>query len=226
LFDGDCDDQPYSHKSCNYLWTPNTFINGNPFGECTFITSPDIEVITSTRNTTNLDDPVELTALSCNQLMLSFTSINEEVIPIKILTNELEEILELEYTSIVGENMVVFKIDNYPILESAEYLIIKTVLDGKNIYKDFIINCSEKKINIYPNPIHDLLNIEVESSIAEELNVEIYNALGNLVKQFSFKVNSGKNIHQENFLDFPKGLYFIKIIYENNKSTTKRIIRS
>ena len=57
-------------------------------------------------------------------------------------------------------------------------------------------------INIYPNPVSDILNI---SGISQETDFEIYNAAGQ-------KVNSGKvSDNKVNVHKLLKGIYFIKI---------------
>lgn len=77
---------------------------------------------------------------------------------------------------------------------------------------------SEESIEIYPNPAHDLLNI---NSLTVIDAVIMYNSLGQLVV-------SNKNLqckqHQLELHSFAPGVYFVSILTES-KSTTFKIIK-
>jgi len=69
------------------------------------------------------------------------------------------------------------------------------------------------KLKIYPNPVNDRVFI---SGDLDKANIEIYNAIGQLV----LKENQNSSV---NVVHLKKGLYFIKIIGENKKTTLKFI---
>lgn len=69
----------------------------------------------------------------------------------------------------------------------------------------------QNQINIYPNPVTDVLNISNHNKL--ELNVEIYNSTGQQVYANSFLKSS-----QINTSDWQKGLYIIKINNSNGNS--------
>ena len=66
----------------------------------------------------------------------------------------------------------------------------------------------KKKINIYPNPTKDVLQIEVSDNTEIE-SIELFNLSGKRVKSFN---NSDRNL---NISDLSSGAYFLRI------STTK-----
>ena len=72
---------------------------------------------------------------------------------------------------------------------------------------------------IYPNPANDILNIRFTANDNDVESVEIYNATGKLQYQ-SVAIN--KQI-QINVSDFSKGIYLLKVIY-NNKTVSYRFV--
>jgi hypothetical protein len=79
-----------------------------------------------------------------------------------------------------------------------EVLEIKTNFTGITLIDKTIFK-------IYPNPAHNILNIETE--ISESVYIEIYNLSGNKI---SHQLMTGAN-HSINISNFASGIYFIKI---------------
>ena len=86
---------------------------------------------------------------------------------------------------------------------------------SNNVY--FTIDCTvgisdacneSNRINIYPNPSRDIINVQTEN-INNEI-IEIYNVSGRLV--YSREVN--KNPTTIDMSGYPKGLYFVKVIQD------------
>lgn len=78
-----------------------------------------------------------------------------------------------------------------------------------DIFEVFVQPSSTKSfenenINIYPNPIHDHLNIDSEIEISK---LEVYDLQGRLVKR--------SNINRINFQDEKEGTYILKIEFKN-----------
>ncbi len=74
------------------------------------------------------------------------------------------------------------------------------------------------KIDIYPNPSDDIINIEIE--IINNAIIEIYNASGNLI--FSNELNS--MIQKIDVSGFSEGIYIVKIKQEHNVKVEKLIV--
>jgi len=74
----------------------------------------------------------------------------------------------------------------------------------------------EMGINIYPNPVRDILNVHIN---AEPATLKLYDASGRLVKQQQI---SGKTVQQVPVGYLRNGLYLLKI--ENTKGVTTRKI--
>jgi len=75
----------------------------------------------------------------------------------------------------------------------------------------------KNQLNIYPNPVENLLSV-----ILKKMNlndsftlIEIYNAKGQVILRTREKVLQNK-IMEINIQDLPQGLYFIKVIIDEN----------
>jgi len=79
------------------------------------------------------------------------------------------------------------------------------------------INEHENQLNIYPNPVENLLsftlkNMNLNDSFAL---IEIYNSKGQIVLRAKEKMLKNKKM-EINIQDLPQGLYFIKVIIDEN----------
>lgn len=77
----------------------------------------------------------------------------------------------------------------------------------------------------YPNPVTDILNINYEhhGALRFPLQVEVYNASGQLVGHKQLPQLNASQSFELNFHDYAKGLYFIKITNEKESSLQKVI---
>ncbi|WP_435132731.1 YCF48-related protein [Formosa sp. A9] len=79
----------------------------------------------------------------------------------------------------------------------------------------------EKSISIYPNPTTDFVNIT--SNISEKIrSIEFYNALGQSL--FSENIEENKTDIQIDLSSFIKGVYFVKVYFENTKVVSSKLI--
>ena len=70
--------------------------------------------------------------------------------------------------------------------------------------------------NVYPNPVKDVLTIKGN----DMSQIIIYNSLGQLVKS----IEGNDNIVEVNVKDLQNGMYFVNIINNNGKLTSKKVI--
>jgi hypothetical protein len=92
-----------------------------------------------------------------------------------------------------------------------------------NSYSQDISNVGlkEKEVLIYPNPlIGDKFIIKTESNITR---VEIVNMIGKVVNRAE---NEDTNLHELTVYlgKCEKGMYFVKITFEDNKSIIKKLL--
>ncbi|TBN06716.1 T9SS type A sorting domain-containing protein [Hyunsoonleella flava] len=93
-------------------------------------------------------------------------------------------------------------------------------LGASNLYKYIDPSLSSEEfennsVSLYPNPVSNKFTIKSSQNIER---VEVYNALGRLVKTFSNTANSSYNISSLN-----SGLYLVKVLSGNKIKTLKLI---
>ncbi|HXA00917.1 MAG TPA: alpha-amylase family glycosyl hydrolase [Cytophagaceae bacterium] len=67
---------------------------------------------------------------------------------------------------------------------------------------------NQTRLNIYPNPGRDILNIEIQNlNTGKESVVELYNTLGELTASFTLQANQ---INMVSIANLPTGVYYIK----------------
>ena len=64
---------------------------------------------------------------------------------------------------------------------------------------------------VYPNPVESLLSIELHGEDFQEVSLELYDLLGNLIKFYTLT----KPLTTIEVGDIPKGMYFYRINTEN-----------
>ena len=79
-------------------------------------------------------------------------------------------------------------------------------------------------IRVYPNPFVEVTNIEIDLADAQEVSVEVFNAIGQRVTQRNYGQLSGKNTLPFNAQNFENGMYFINITIDNTLTTKKVIL--
>jgi hypothetical protein len=74
--------------------------------------------------------------------------------------------------------------------------------------------------NIYPNPVSDVLNVQIDSKASTLLSINIMDVSGKIISKKNVEVSPGSNLKKLNVQDLPAGNYFISI-YENNGQIKK-----
>lgn len=79
----------------------------------------------------------------------------------------------------------------------------------------------ESLISVYPNPIKDLINIEL-TNLNTEVNYSIFNTLGQEIVKGELDSN---NVNQINVSSYQSGVYFVKLSSGTN-TVTKKLIKN
>jgi len=74
-----------------------------------------------------------------------------------------------------------------------------------------------------PNPFNDVSTIQYYLPVANNVEINIFNILGKVVKSESIAAHGGENLYKLNANDFTNGIYFYRLTYQNN-TITKRFI--
>lgn len=86
-------------------------------------------------------------------------------------------------------------------------------------------NTLSTKANVYPNPSQGLVNINLEMAQADLVNIEVINALGQVMHyQNKQALSQGENQIQLQLNDLANGLYFIRIANESRQDLLPFVI--
>jgi Secretion system C-terminal sorting domain/SprB repeat len=82
---------------------------------------------------------------------------------------------------------------------------------GKSAYSNIVIlNWSSKGVRFYPNPARDVLNIEVNSTLNQDIKFSLYNVSGQLMQEKTVK-NIQHGVIQFQRQQMKPGMYLIKL---------------
>ncbi|MFC2151677.1 PCMD domain-containing protein [Bacteroidota bacterium] len=82
-------------------------------------------------------------------------------------------------------------------------------------------NATKDEINVFPNPVNEMLSINLNSDNFNQANYYIINTSGQTILHSKFR-------SKEELIDISKldaGIYLVKIIFENNVLITKSIVK-
>lgn len=74
----------------------------------------------------------------------------------------------------------------------------------------------ENTINIFPNPCHNNLNLSLYIEKSSQVIIQLYDVTGKMIKTDDFGTLNGAIEKNISVSAYPKGLYFLKIIAEQN----------
>ncbi|MFI5173137.1 MAG: T9SS type A sorting domain-containing protein, partial [Chitinophagales bacterium] len=96
-------------------------------------------------------------------------------------------------------------------------LDLALVASGVELITDLNDQFNTEKNKVYPNPVSDIINIETDE-FNHLLSIQIFDVTGKIMKSFA-PVSSSISIPVANF---PQGIYFIKLAY--NETLSQSII--
>lgn len=105
-------------------------------------------------------------------------------------------------------------VDNNPLTGTNYYRIKHLDKDGTATYSNVVSVSSNaaSELKIYPNPVRNMLTLEINQSPGKISAIRIYDNAGKLYKEFSA---GGNGREQLDVSSFPKGFYAGKIIGDN-----------
>jgi hypothetical protein len=77
---------------------------------------------------------------------------------------------------------------------------------------------------IYPNPAKNSFNVEITLASVKDINIDLYNAIGQKVSAIKVNGQAGENTVKMDVENVNPGVYFVKIRSGNTESTKKLII--
>ncbi len=83
--------------------------------------------------------------------------------------------------------------------------------------------CSGQDIKVYPNPVKDVITIELPYAFNENILVELVDATGKVVKSQTY--NTKETIINENIKSLSSGVYQVKVSVEEVSFPVKKVVR-
>ena len=81
-------------------------------------------------------------------------------------------------------------------------------------------------IRLYPNPATSEYSMEIQSAEEKEIIEEVYDVLGNMVRQEKHTITVGENLLRTNIEAYKNGIYMIRIIdHDSSIMYTQRLIK-
>jgi len=95
-------------------------------------------------------------------------------------------------------------------------------------YGDGLSSTFSNKLNadvtIWPNPVSNLLHIDIEATKLLDVEVQLTNLYGYAIQRTKESINPGRNNLEFNMDLYPAGIYFVSILSENGR-ISKKIIK-
>jgi uncharacterized delta-60 repeat protein len=85
-------------------------------------------------------------------------------------------------------------------------------------------NAVNNSVNIYPNPVRDVFNLELDNKHTGAVRVEIVSVTGRMEKGFTVNKADGKSRHNLSLSGLAKGEYILRIT-QNGYTQTRKIIK-
>ncbi len=79
-------------------------------------------------------------------------------------------------------------------------------------------------LNIFPNPVDAVLNLEIDSEVSGSFEVRIYNLFGQLVKAEQLELIVGENKKYLNVSDLSDGSYWLQVT-DGEKMMSRKIVK-
>lgn len=80
-------------------------------------------------------------------------------------------------------------------------------------------------IQVYPNPVNDILTIDLKSEFENEFTIDVINILGESLYKTNQNITSGLNTLKIDFNSFDKGVYMIQIMDKKQNRLNLKVIK-
>ena len=92
---------------------------------------------------------------------------------------------------------------------------------------DYSSDClpTENNISIHPNPVSDILKVDIARTTTSQVGIVIQNASGQKVYSSRFTQQPGVSVSPISMIKMSRGVYFVSIFIDNKKELTRKILR-
>ena len=99
----------------------------------------------------------------------------------------------------------------------------REIIDEDNLSTEEEISEAIQGVNLYPNPVAGILNVDIESPIAQVADVVIMNSNGTMVKSMKTSLTVGKSTLTEDTSTLTPGIYYL-LITKDDQRIIKRFV--
>ena len=163
-------------------------------------------------------------------MLLSHTNQQTDIMYYSIPPGQLqtERVFYIDYDNLDAGQNVVTKSNNTTFnCNIGETIFYETSgnCTGGTSGNRYITNNTNNSLNIFPNPTNELLNINYSLTTNSKTQIQIFNSLGQIVKEVSNQQTSGTYKLTVDTKQFAKGIYYIKFSDGENTKQAKVIIQ-
>ena len=112
--------------------------------------------------------------------------------------------------------------------EDNQSMEISFVLKGENAYLS--VNTNNAVVSdigdIYPNPVAGNAKMEIDLLKSSDINLSIYNQMGQSVYNSSLSLSAGKQLIELNTAKFSQGVYTVNLTDKNGKTMRKKFVKT
>lgn len=194
-----------------------------------------IDLIISQTNITSLDisQNTELLSLACAFTQLTTLDLTTNI-NLELFTGQNSNLTQLDFRNNNNEKILAFNTKDNPDLtcifvDDATYSETNwTDVDPASTFVETQAQCDAlgfnevflKETNIFPNPIENILNIELSGQYSQELSGEIVDIIGKIIATHLLKTGTSLDLSY-----LPSGIYFLNIYTNQNKRLTKKLVK-
>ncbi|HOZ53044.1 MAG TPA: T9SS type A sorting domain-containing protein, partial [Chitinophagaceae bacterium] len=105
------------------------------------------------------------------------------------------------------------------------YRLQQVDIDGNTSYSEIldIYFGEETMVTLYPNPVNDVLNFEINTPKSSSVMTKIMDATGRVVKTVEMYLQAGNNINQVDMKSLADGMYMISITNNRGLNYTQTV---
>jgi len=119
--------------------------------------------------------------------------------------------------------------DMDPHCGTAYYRIVQFDLNGDSSKSNPIVatfECrNEQSANVFPNPFREMINIAVNVSKRQDVNISIFDGTGKILMTKNILQVSESYIYTENMNAYNSQLYFVKVTYEDGSFEMHKLLQ-
>ena len=135
------------------------------------------------------------------------------------------------YSADEAQGLYLDKSDTYPASNGGDLtenyiwaVKVAPVFEGWGVEEHEAVN-PMTATRVYPNPATDVLNIEVNASQNAEMNISVYNLMGQNVMNQNVNLTTGVNTRSISTSELNSGIYFVTVKANGFENTMKFIVK-